>query len=192
MFCVGLIPLAWLVFALFTDRLGANPIEEITHFTGEVALYLLLITLSVTPLRRLFGFNRLVRYRRMLGLFSFFYASMHFLSYFVLDQFFDFAEIGRDILKRPYITIGFTAFILLIPLAVTSTDNMLRRLGKHWKTLHRLVYVCATLAILHFLWQVKADTREPLIFATVLVILLLLRHKLFDNVRFTCHFPKSP
>lgn len=184
-------PLAWLVFALFTDRLGANPIEELTHFTGQAALYLLLITLAVTPLRRLFGFTRLVRYRRMLGLFSFFYASLHFLSYFVLDQFFDLAEIGRDILKRPYITIGFTAFILLIPLAVTSTDNMLRRLGKHWKKLHRLVYVCATLAVLHFLWQVKADTREPLIFATVLVILLLLRHKLFDNVRLVGRGPKS-
>ena len=179
------------MFALFfTDRLGANPIEEITHFTGQAALYLLLITLSVTPIRRLFGLTRLVRYRRMLGLFAFFYACMHFLSYFVLDQFFDFTEIGRDILKRPYITIGFAAFLLLIPLAVTSTDNMLRRLGKHWKTLHSLVYVCATLAILHFLWQVKADTREPLIFAAVLVVLLLLRHKLFANVRLTGQRPR--
>lgn len=181
--CACLAPFAYLVTAAFTDRLGANPIEAITHFTGQTALYLLLITLAVTPARRLFGWTRLVRHRRTLGLFAFFYASLHFINYFVIDQFFDLGEIGRDILKRPYITIGFTAFALLIPLAATSTDRMARRLGKRWKPLHRLVYVCATLAVLHFLWQVKADTREPLIFAAVLVLLLLLRLRLFDGVR---------
>jgi len=155
---------------------GANPIEEITHFTGAWALYLLLFTLAITPLRRLFGWSRLVRHRRMIGLFAFFYGVLHFLTYFVLDQFFDWAEIGKDIFKRPYITVGFSAFVLLVPLAVTSSDGMIRRLGgKRWKALHRLVYVSATLAVLHFLWLVKADVREPAIYGGILAALLCLR-----------------
>ncbi len=138
-----------------------------------------MITLSVTPLRRLFGWSQLVRYRRTLGLFVFFYVCMHF-SIYILDQS-DIDAIGRDIVKRPYITLGFSAFLLLIPLAVTSTDRMVRRLGRRWKQLHRMVYVCAVLAVLHFLWLVKADTREPLIFGTVLLALLILRHRWLDG-----------
>ena len=176
LFAACLIPLAFLVGRGASGNFGANPIEEITHFTGDWALYLLLLTLAVTPLRRLFGWSRLVRHRRMIGLFAFFYGVLHFLTYFVLDQFFDWAEIGKDIFKRPYITVGFSAFVLLVPLAVTSTDRMIRRLGgKRWKALHRLVYVSATLAVLHFLWLVKADVREPAICGGVLATLLCLR-----------------
>lgn len=174
LFLACLAPFAVLTGNAVTDGLGANPIEEITHFTGQWTLYLLLVTLAITPLRRLTGRN-LVRYRRMLGLFSFFYACLHFLTYLVLDQFFDWTEIVRDVLKRPYITVGFSAFSLLIPLAATSTDAMVRRLGRRWKTLHQLVYIAATLGILHYLWLVKADTRDPLIFGAILVTLLLLR-----------------
>ncbi|MDD9863274.1 MAG: sulfoxide reductase heme-binding subunit YedZ [Gammaproteobacteria bacterium] len=176
LFAACLIPLAFLVGRGASGNFGANPIEEITHFTGDWALYLLLLTLAVTPLRRLFGWSRLVRHRRMIGLFAFFYGVLHFLTYFVLDQFFDWAEIGKDIFKRPYITVGFSAFVLLVPLAVTSTDRMIRRLGgKRWKALHRLVYVSATLAVLHFLWLVKADVREPAICGVILATLLCLR-----------------
>ena len=170
-----LIPLFYLTSIALTSGLGANPIERLTHFTGTWSLNFLLITLSVTPLRHLTGLHRIVQYRRMLGLYAFFYACLHFLCYFVLDQFFDFREIMDDILKRPYITVGFSAFVLLIPLAVTSTRNMIARLGKRWRQLHRLIYISATLAVLHFLWLVKADIREPVIYGAVLILLLLLR-----------------
>ena len=175
LFGLCLLPFAVLVFLGIQDQLGANPIEAITHFTGDWTLYFLLITLAVTPLRKLSGHNELLRYRRMLGLFAFFYACLHFSTYLVLDQFFDFDEIYRDIVKRPYITVGFTAFILLIPLALTSTKGMMRRLGKNWKKLHTLIYIIGTLGILHFLWLVKADILEPVIFGTILVLLLFLR-----------------
>ncbi|MCF6337134.1 MAG: protein-methionine-sulfoxide reductase heme-binding subunit MsrQ [Gammaproteobacteria bacterium] len=174
-FIACLLPLVFGIWAGFTDQLGANPIEEITHRTGDWALRLLLITLAITPARRLFGWNWPLRVRRMLGLFTFFYACLHLLTYFVLDQFFDWDEILKDIIKRPYITIGFSAFVLLIPLAITSTNAMMRRLGKRWGQLHQLVYVVAVFGILHYLWLVKADYLLPLIHAAILLALLLVR-----------------
>ena len=174
-FLLCLAPLAWGIVDGLTDNLGANPIEEITHRTGDWALRLLLVTLAVTPVRRLFGWHWAMRVRRMLGLYAFFYAVLHFATYLVLDQFFDWPEILKDILKRPYITVGFTAFVLLIPLAVTSTNGMMRRLGKRWVQLHQLVYVIAVGGILHYLWLVKADYLLPLIHAGILLALLLVR-----------------
>jgi sulfoxide reductase heme-binding subunit YedZ len=173
--CLG--PAAWLLYATLAGDLGANPIEAITRSLGEWALRLLLITLTVTPLRRLTGWGWLLRYRRMLGLFAFFYATLHLLSYIVLDQFFYWPEIWADILKRPYITIGMLSFLLLIPLAVTSTSSWMRRLGRNWQRLHRLVYIATSGAVLHFYMLVKADTREPLFYGLILTGLLLARLK---------------
>lgn len=176
LFLAALVPLALLVEGLFTDGLGANPVETITHETGTWALRLLLVTLAVTPVRRLTGWNTLVRYRRMLGLFCFFYACLHFTTYLWLDQYFDLAAIVDDIVERPYITLGFTGFVLLLPLAVTSTNAMVRRLGgKRWRQLHRLAYVAAGAVVLHYLWLVKADVRSPLVYMAILGLLLLLR-----------------
>lgn len=172
---VCLLPLLRLVGLGFSGGLGANPIEFITRSTGTWTLIGLLVTLSVTPLRRLTGRADLVRYRRMLGLFAFFYACLHFVTYVWLDQFFNPAAIARDIVKRPFITVGFTAFVLLLPLAVTSTHAMMRRLGRRWQQLHRLIYVVALLGVIHFLWLVKKDLTEPLIFGGVLALLLTLR-----------------
>lgn len=174
-FIICLVPLAFGIWDGFTDQLGANPIEEITHRTGDWTLRLLLITLAATPARRLLGWTWPLRVRRMLGLYTFFYACLHFLTYFVLDQFFDWDEIFKDIIKRPYITIGFSAFLLLVPLAVTSTNSMMRRLGKRWGQLHQLIYVIAVFGILHYLWLVKADYLQPLIHAGILLALLLVR-----------------
>ncbi|MDH5650022.1 MAG: sulfoxide reductase heme-binding subunit YedZ [Gammaproteobacteria bacterium] len=174
-FILCLAPLGLLVWDGFHDLLGANPIEKIMRRTGDWVLYFLLITLAVTPLRNAFGWRRLLQYRRMLGLFTFFYVVLHFLNYLVLDQFFAWDEIVKDIIKRPYITVGFSAFVLLIPLAATSTNRMMKRLGKNWKKLHSLIYLIGVLAIVHYLWLVKADNREPLIYAAILVVLLLLR-----------------
>ena len=175
LFASALIPAAVLAARAAGGDLGANPIESITHFTGDWTLNFLLITLAVTPLRRLTGWNRLVRYRRMLGLFTFFYACLHFLTWLVLDQFFDFEAMLRDIAKRPYITVGFTAFVLLIPLAATSTRGMVQRLGVYWRRLHSCIYVIGILGVLHYLWLVKADIRTPLIYGAILFLLLLLR-----------------
>lgn len=176
LFLAALIPLARLVAGAFTDDLGANPVETIEHQTGLWALYFLLATLSVTPLRRYLGWTTLLRLRRMLGLYAFFYAVLHFLSWLVFDHFFDFNEIVKDIGKRPYVTVGFSAFVLLIPLALTSTNAMVRRLGgSRWRRLHSAVYVIGTLVILHFLWLVKADTREPILYGMILIALLSLR-----------------
>lgn len=175
-FVLALVPLALLFVDAFTDGLGANPVEEITHRTGDWGLRLLLVTLTVTPLRRLSGWQWLARVRRMLGLFAFFYLCLHFLTYALLDASLDPAYIADDILERPYITVGFTSFCLLVPLAVTSTDAMLRRLGgRRWRLLHRLAYVAAAGGVLHFLWQVKADFGEPLIYLAILALLLALR-----------------
>lgn len=175
-FLLALLPLALLLMAAWQDQLGANPIEKITHNTGYWTLTFLLISLGVTPLRQLSGASWLFRLRRMLGLFAFFYACLHFLTYLVLDQFFDWSAIAKDILKRPYITVGFAAFVLLIPLAVTSTNAMQRRLGgKNWKRLHRLVYLIATAGVVHFAWLVKKDLSRPLLFAGILALLLVLR-----------------
>lgn len=169
------VPFCLLLYNGFTNNLTANPIKEITHFTGEWTLNLLLATLAVTPLRKITGNNSLIRYRRMLGLFTFFYACLHFSTYLVLDQFFDWNEIVRDVAKRPYITVGFTAFTLLIPLAVTSTNRMAQRLGNNWRKLHRLIYLIGALAIVHYLWLVKADLLPPIIYGIILCVLLVLR-----------------
>jgi methionine sulfoxide reductase heme-binding subunit len=175
LFLVCLIPLAELGARIATDTLGANPVEAVLHFTGLWALRLLLATLAVTPLRRLTGWAWLIRLRRMLGLFAFFYAVLHFAVYLVLDRELAFGEIVTDLTKRPYIIVGFAALVLLVPLAVTSTRGWVRRLGRRWQTLHRLVYVIAILAVLHFCWLVKADLYEPLIYGAVLAVLLAAR-----------------
>ena len=176
LFVVCLMPLGLLIWRGFTGGVTANPIEFITHTLGWWTLAFLLVTLSVTPLRRLLDMPWLLRLRRMLGLYAFFYASLHFLTWLVIDQFFDWQDIVKDIIKRPYITVGFTAFVLLLPLAATSTNAMVRRLGSaRWQLLHRLVYVIATLGVVHFWWLVKKDIREPAVFAIVLTILLGVR-----------------
>ncbi|HEX9625504.1 MAG TPA: protein-methionine-sulfoxide reductase heme-binding subunit MsrQ [Acidiferrobacterales bacterium] len=173
LFLACLVPLALLGVDAWHDRLGANPIETITHVTGDWTLRLLLITLGVTPLRRLTGWNALLRLRRMLGLFAFFYACLHFSTWLVLDQFFYWPGIVEDIAERPFITVGFASFLMLIPLAVTSTNGMVRRLGaKRWQALHRLVYAIAIGGVLHFLWLVKKDLTEPLLYAAILAVLL--------------------
>ena len=171
-FALCLVPLGLMVFDGFTGGLGVNPVEAVTHRTGDWTLRLLLVTLAMTPLRRLFGWGWPLRVRRMLGLFSFFYACLHLLTYVWLDQFFDPWAIVEDVIERPFITVGMLAFIGLIPLAVTSTNGMMRRLGRRWKALHRLVYPVAILGILHFWWLVKADVREPLLYALILALLL--------------------
>jgi sulfoxide reductase heme-binding subunit YedZ len=174
-FAICLLPLARLVVLGGSGGLGANPIEFITHSTGTWTLTGLMVTLSLTPLRRLTGRTDLIRYRRMLGLFTFFYACLHFVTYIWLDQFFDLAAIAKDIIKRPFITIGFAAFVLLIPLAATSTRAMMRRLGRRWQQLHRLVYVVAMLGVIHYAWLVKKDLTEPLVYGAALVLLLIMR-----------------
>lgn len=172
-FAVCLVPLARLGWKAFQGDLGANPIEVITHSTGLWTLIFLLITLSITPLRKLTSQPWLIQFRRMLGLFAFFYGSLHFLTYFWLDKFFDFHEIVKDVYKRPFITAGFTAFVLLIPLAVTSTRGWIRRLGgRRWNLLHKLIYVSATAGVIHFIWLVKKDLTQPIRYAVVLGILL--------------------
>jgi sulfoxide reductase heme-binding subunit YedZ len=173
LFLLCLVPLASLVHGAVTDNLGANPIEAVTRGLGDWALRLLLITLAVTPLRRLSGLNWLLKLRRMLGLYAFFYAFLHFVSYIWLDQFFDWGDILKDIVKRPFITVGFAAFLLLIPLAITSNNAMIRRLGgRSWQLLHRAVYVIAVFAVLHFWWMVKLDITQPALYAAALAILL--------------------
>jgi len=175
LFPAALIPLARLGWKALHDGLGANPIEVITHSTGDWTLILILTTLAVTPLRRLTRQYWLIGVRRMLGLFAFFYATLHFLTYIWLDKFFDFHEMLKDIAKRPFITVGFSAFVLLIPLALTSTKGSIRRLGKNWQRLHRLIYLTGILGVIHYWWLVKADIRKPREYAIVLAILLLYR-----------------
>jgi sulfoxide reductase heme-binding subunit YedZ len=172
---LGLGPLVWAGWLAFTGGLGANPVEEILHLAGDWALTFLLLGLAVTPARRLTGWGRLVKVRRLLGLFAFFYALAHFLVYLVLDQGLAWSFILEDVLERPFITVGFGAFLLLVPLAATSTRGWIRRLGRRWQTLHRLVYPAATLAVVHFYWKVKADTFWPLVVAVILVVLLVAR-----------------
>ncbi len=174
-FIVCLLPFILLFWQALNDGLGTNPVETLTHETGQWALRFLLIALLVTPLRRITKINWLIKLRRMLGLFAFFYATMHFITYIWLDQFFDWQEILIDIPKRPFITIGFVSFVLLIPLAVTSTNAMQRRLKKKWKVLHRLVYIIPVLVIVHFIWSLKADYTEPFIYAVIFFILMVMR-----------------
>jgi sulfoxide reductase heme-binding subunit YedZ len=166
------IPAGQLAYQAWIGDLGVNPIEFITRFTGSWALIILITSLAVTPLRRITGWNELIKFRRMLGLFAFFYASLHFATYLGLDLFFDFRAIGKDIIKRPYITVGFIAFVVMVPLAVTSTAGMIRRLGKRWQQLHRLVYLAAIAGVIHFYWLVKADISRPAQYGAVLALLL--------------------
>jgi sulfoxide reductase heme-binding subunit YedZ len=171
-FGLSLLPAAWLAFDAYAGRLGVNPIETVTHSTGDWTLRFILIALCVTPLRWLTGQAWIFRLRRMLGLFAFFYACLHLTTYLWLDQFFIWQDILADIVKRPFITVGFASFVILAALATTSTDGMLRRLGRRWKTLHRGVYLAAILGVVHFWWLVKADIREPALYAGLLAVLL--------------------
>jgi methionine sulfoxide reductase heme-binding subunit len=174
-FLLCLLPAAWLVAGLAgwpSASLGANPVEKIQDTLGIWGLRLLLVTLAVTPLRELGGWPRVLAFRRMLGLYAFFYIALHFLFYLFVDQAFDWRQLLADVAKRPYITAGFTAFLLLVPLAATSTRRAMRRLGRRWQKLHRLVYVAAILGCVHFWWQVKADVREPLVYAAITALLL--------------------
>ena len=173
-FIASLVPLLLLLargFGLFGESLGADPVKTTLHVLGKTALNMVMITLLVTPVRQLTGFTHILRIRRMLGLFVFFYALLHFLLY-LSYQGFDLGEILKDIVKRPYITIGFLALLMLIPLAITSTNKMMRRLGRRWQSLHRLVYVIAILGVWHYYWQVKKDVREPLIYVGIVAVLL--------------------
>ena len=175
-FCSSLLPIAFLVWRLFHNDLGANPIEALIRGTGDWALRFLLITLGITPLRKLSGLNWLVRLRRMLGLYAFFYALLHFMSYVGFDQGFDLQAILKDVWKRPFITFGFTSFLLLIPLAITSITAIIRYMGgKRWQTLHSAIYPIGIFASLHYWWLVKIDTREPLVYACILAALLGIR-----------------
>lgn len=183
-FLLCLLPLAILLlqaFAVSGLSLGANPVEELLHTLGRWGLKFLLLTLAITPLRRWTGWNWLLRFRRMLGLFAFFYVVLHFLTYAVLDQGLEIVPIVEDVIKRPYITLGMTGLLLLIPLAVTSTKGMMRRLGKRWVKLHRLVYLVAILGVWHFYWQVKLDTLEALVYAVLLILLLATRIRKFQG-----------
>jgi len=175
-FLAALIPLALLALKAFHGELGANPIEVITHATGDWTLRFLLITLSVTPLRKLTRQYWLIDFRRMFGLFAFFYGCLHLLTYIWLDKFFDLHEMLADIAKRRFITAGLTAFVLMIPLALTSTKGSIRRLGgKRWQLLHRLIYLSAAAGVIHYIWLVKADLHKPLEYAAVLAVLFLYR-----------------
>lgn len=178
LFIVATLPFLRLVVYTINDWLGANPVEFITRNTGDWTLYFLCITLAVTPLRRLSGWNWLIRLRRMIGLFAFFYASLHFMTFLWFDHFFDVAAMLKDVIKRPFITVGFAAFLLLIPLAATSTNAMIKRLGgKRWQWLHRLIYLIAPLGILHYWWMKagKNDFSQPIVFGLIVAALLLAR-----------------
>jgi methionine sulfoxide reductase heme-binding subunit len=172
--CLG--PAVLLGWDAWHDALGANPISEITHVTGDWTLRFVLISLAVTPVRKITGWNAIIRYRRMLGLFAFFYASLHFMTYLGLDQGFAWEYILPDIAKRPYVTVGFLGFVLLIPLALTSTAGWIRRLGgKRWNQLHRLVYITAIAGVVHYWWLVKADISRPLAYGAILGVLFAIR-----------------
>jgi sulfoxide reductase heme-binding subunit YedZ len=177
-FVLAALPFLRLVFAVYREDLGANPLEFITRNTGDWTLYFLCMTLSLTPLRKILQWHWLIRLRRMLGLYSFFYASLHFLTFLWFDHFFDLGDMWRDLVKRPFITVGFIAFVLLLPLAITSNNAMIKRLGgKQWQILHRLVYVIVPLGVLHYFWM-KAGKNlllQPLLFAVLVSVLLGMR-----------------
>ena len=171
-----LAPLALLIYDGFTDNLTANPIEKVTNTTGIWTLRLIVATIAITPLRWLTGVNQLVNYRRLIGLFAFFYGTVHFTIFFFLDHQFDFAAMWQDVLKRPYITAGFTAFVLMIPLALTSTTGWIRRLGgRRWNLLHKLIYITAMAAVLHYFWKVKLDATNPIYYGVIVAALLGVR-----------------
>ena len=182
LFAACLIPAAQLIWRGFTANLSANPIEFIEHRTGDWALRFLLITLTVTPLRKIFEQPLLIRFRRMLGLFAFFYVCVHLLMYLTFDQMFNPTGIIADVIKRPYITVGTAGFLMLVPLAITSTAAMVRRLGpKRWQLLHRLVYFCALAGVIHYYWLVKSDVREPVMYGGILLVLMLYRVRLWTQ-----------
>lgn len=173
---IALVPFALLALRAINNDLGANPIETLNRTTGDWTIRFLMFVLAVTPLRKLTGWNALLRLRRMIGLFAFFYASVHFLTWIWIDQYFDLNGIVKDVIKRPFITLGFSCLLLLVPLAVTSTHGMVKRLGaRNWQRLHRLVYVIAIGGVIHYWWLVKSDIREPLMYAGILAVLLGLR-----------------
>jgi sulfoxide reductase heme-binding subunit YedZ len=175
-FLACLVPLILLIWAAATEQLGANPLESIRDTTGIWTLRFLIVTLSITPFRRLSGWHTLIRFRRMLGLFAFFYAAVHFLTYVWLDQFFAWGEMLADLTKRRFIMAGYLSFALLLPLALTSTRGWIARLGgTRWRWLHRLIYVSAAAGVVHYFWRVKSDIRRPLAYAVVLAALLMLR-----------------
>jgi len=181
-FVLSLVPLAMLGARALRGDLTANPVEFIQHFTGDWTLRFLLITLAITPLRKLLNLPELIRFRRMLGLFAFFYVCLHFLTYIGPDQSFDLAGMWKDVEKRRYITVGFLGFVLLIPLAITSTKSWIRRLGgRRWQMLHRLVYVSATAGVIHYYWLVKSNVRAPIAYAVILLVLLL--YRVIDSLR---------
>jgi sulfoxide reductase heme-binding subunit YedZ len=190
-FILSLVPFGQLAYNAYVGDLGVNPIDTLTRFTGTWALIFLLISLAVTPLRRISGWNDLVKLRRMLGLFAFFYAALHFSIFVGLDHFFDFNAIGKDIVKRPYVTAGFTAFVILLSLALTSSAAMIRRLGKRWQQLHRFVYVAAVAAVIHFYWLVKADISRPAQYGAVLALLLGYRLIIKFRPRFAAKFSRD-
>jgi sulfoxide reductase heme-binding subunit YedZ len=171
-FVAALVPLGRLIHAVYTGNTGPNPAEHILLTTGTWALRFLLATLAITPIRRLTGWNRIIQYRRMLGLFAFFYASVHLASYVSFDRFFDLGSVWADVVKRPFITAGMAAFLLMVPLAITSTKGWIRRLGRRWQLLHRLVYLSGAAAVLHFIWKVKVVIGEPVYYAVLLGVLL--------------------
>lgn len=178
-FALCLVPLAWLAWDTFNQTLGTDPVAQLEHRSGDWTLRILLATLAVTPLRMLTGQNWLIRYRRMFGLFAFFYASVHMSIYLIVDLGGFWSQIFVEIAKKPYITVGFTAWLLMVPLAITSTKGMIRRLGRNWQRLHRLVYVIGLCGVLHFMWLVKSGNKiavtEPLIYLAILIVLLAFR-----------------
>ena len=172
-FVLSLAPFFWLAWRAYNQRLTANPIEYVTHYTGDWTLRFICLTLCVTPLRKILKQPVLIQYRRMIGLFAFFYASLHFLTYLVADKFFDWHEILTDIGKRTYITVGFAGFLILLALTITSTAGWIRRLGgKRWQQLHRLVYVAVIAGVVHYYWSVKSDIRQPVLYGVIAVVLL--------------------
>ena len=176
LFINALVPLALLLWDVYHKRVGANPLEFVTRTTGMLTLVFLMITLAVTPVRKTFALNRLIKFRRMLGLFAFFYGSLHLLTYIWFDRYFNIKSVPGDVVSRPFIAVGMTGFILLVPLAITSTDQMIKRIGgKRWSRLHSLIYLAGIAGVVHFWMLVKSDTRLPLTFGFVLVLLLAFR-----------------
>ena len=176
-FIISLLPLFFIIYQIITDQLGPEPVKEITHHTGKWTLYFIVITLAMTPLQKITKLNFWIRYRRMFGLFIFFYASIHLMTYVGLDYRFDLISIGSDIIKKKYILIGFSAWLLLVPLAITSNKRMMKILKDKWKKLHRLIYLISLFGVIHYLWLVKRDLTEPLIFLVVILFLLTFRFK---------------
>jgi len=179
-FILSLVPIFYIIYQILTNQLGPEPIKDITHHTGKWTLYFIVITLAMTPLKKITKFNIWINYRRMFGLFIFFYASVHLMTYVGLDYRFDLESIGDDIIKKKYIFIGFATWLLLIPLAITSNKRMIKILKDKWKKLHRLIYLISLFGVVHYLWLVKRDLTEPLVFLTIILFLLAFRLK-FKN-----------